>query len=136
VDPNGTPVYDGGVDSQGERRAQRTIETMRGFAALAVGAIFGIYGATLPGGWRIAAIAMAGVLGVGGGGILFLARTPRLDDVDRRRVLRLWAAATLVVLGVVSAISGAALAMAVWIALGVVVMLFGGAIGYVAAQGR
>lgn len=42
----------------------------------------------------------------------------------------------LVVYGVVFVIGDAALAEAAWIALGVVTMLFGGAIAYVVSQGR
>jgi hypothetical protein len=137
VAPNGTPVfYDGRVEPQSERRTGRIIETMRGFALLAIGAILGIWGATLSGGAAVAIVAMGGVALVGGGGVLFLALTPRIEDVDRRRVLRLWAAGMLVVLGLVAAIGGAALAVPAWIALGVVIMLFGGAVAYVASRRR
>jgi fatty acid desaturase len=133
VAPNPSPVYDSRVESQDERRTKRTIETLRGFALLAVGVIVTIWGATLSGGWAVAFVAMGGVALVGGGGVLFLVRTPRIEDVDRRRALRLWAAGMLVALGIVATIAGAALAVPVWIPLGVVVMLFGGAIAYVVA---
>jgi len=112
------------------------IATIGGSAILALGAIFGIWGATMSGGWAVASFAIGGVLLVGGGGILFVTLTPRIEDVDRRRVLRLWGSGVLVAYGVVFVIGGAALAEAAWIALGVVTMLFGGAVAYVVSQGR
>ena len=108
---------------------------MRGLALLAIGASVAIYGATLGAWGGITLVAMGGVALIGGGGILYLARTPRIEHVDRRRVARVWSAGMLVALGVVAAISGAALPMPLWIALGVVMMLFGVAIGYVAVRG-
>jgi hypothetical protein len=123
------------VEPQGERRTQWTIETMRGFAILAVGAIWAIYGETLPGRWRVAAVTTGGLMLVGGVGIVFLVRTPRIEEGDRRRVVRVWSAGMIVVVGLLFTISGAALAIPIWIGLGVVAMLFGGAIVYVAARG-
>ena len=134
VAPNATPVYDCRVESQDERRTKLTIETLRGFALLAVGVILTIWGATQSGGLAVAFVAMGGVVLVGGGGVLFLVRTPRIEDVDRRRALRLWAAGMLGAVGIVATIGGAALSVPVWIALGVVTMVFGGAIAYVVAR--
>ena len=124
--PNATPVYDCRVESQDERRTKLTIETLRGFALLAVGVILTIWGATQSGGLAVAFVAMGGVVLVGGGGVLFLVRTPRIEDIDRRRALRLWAAGMLGAVGIVATIGGAALSVPAWIALGVVTMVFGG----------
>ncbi len=129
-------VYDDWVESPDERRTQRTLGTMLGFTLVALGAVWTIYGATLSGSYRVVTVAMGIVPVVGGLGLIFIVRTPRVADVDRRRVIRLWTAGLLVALGLAGAIAGATLAVPVEIAVGIVAMLFGGGIAYVAARGR